>query len=70
MDLLIWIFIAFVVIGIISNVKNKELKNNNISILCRLGFHKFKHIDWEEESPRAIYECKKCGQIKKVMRGV
>ncbi|MFZ0368358.1 MAG: hypothetical protein WAM07_02025 [Halobacillus sp.] len=42
----------------------------NKPILCRIGFHKFKRMDWEEGTPRVIYKCERCGKLKKVMMGM
>ncbi|WP_226577582.1 hypothetical protein [Halobacillus litoralis] len=70
MDLFLWVFIAFVVIGLVTNVITSDLKDRNKHILCRLGIHRYKHVDWEEKSPGAIYKCEKCGKTKRVIRGM
>ncbi|MCA1011588.1 hypothetical protein [Halobacillus halophilus] len=42
----------------------------NKPILCRIGIHKLRRVDWEEGTPRAIYKCDRCGKQKRVMMGM
>lgn len=43
--------------------------NKETAIRCRVGWHSFVHIGWDEQmASGAIYECRRCGKRKKVMR--
>lgn len=47
------------------------LNRDEKSTLCRIGYHKYKQIGWDNEiTSRVIYKCERCDQIKKVMRTV
>ncbi|GAA0333225.1 hypothetical protein [Oceanobacillus sp. FSL W7-1293] len=57
--------IVGIVILLIYYLTTRSEKN----LLCRIGFHQFEHIGWDEEVTfRLIYRCQRCGHKKKVIR--
>lgn len=43
--------------------------NNEKSLLCRIGLHKFEQVDRDNEVKALfIYKCERCGKEKKVIK--
>ncbi|MFG6146975.1 hypothetical protein [Halobacillus sp. B23F22_1] len=64
-------FSIFATIGLVLIVIARGRAQRHGSFLCRMGFHKNKHIRWDDEmKSMAIYQCERCGMTKKVMKNV
>ena len=64
-----YISYGLIFLGIILLLAAWIFTNNHKSLLCRVGFHKYKHMGWDEEMPvMAIHKCERCGYIRKVVR--
>ncbi|MDO6657344.1 hypothetical protein [Anaerobacillus sp. 1_MG-2023] len=57
-------------IGVIAILISSIREHTNKPLLCKIGLHRYKHMDWEQDSPKAIYQCERCGEVKRVMRGM
>jgi hypothetical protein len=64
------ISIVLLGIGVIAVLISSIREHTNKPFLCKIGFHRYKHIDWEQGSPRAIYQCERCEEVKRVMWGM
>ncbi|MBP2004772.1 hypothetical protein [Halobacillus andaensis] len=64
-------FSILAAIGLTLLVIARSRTQRHGSFLCRIGFHKNKHIGWDDEMKSvAIYQCERCGRTKKVMKTV
>jgi hypothetical protein len=64
------ISIVLLGIGVIAVLISSIREHTNKPFLCKIGFHRYKHIDWEQGSPRAIYQCERCEEVKRVIWGM
>lgn len=64
------ISIVLLDIGVIAVLISSIREHTSKPFLCKIGFHRYKHIDWVQGSPRAIYQLERCKEVKRVMRGM
>ncbi|MFD1064725.1 hypothetical protein [Oceanobacillus locisalsi] len=60
---------VFIIVGVVILLTYYLTTRKEKSLLCRIGFHKFEHVGWDDDVPfRLIYRCQRCGYEKKVIR--
>ncbi|MCT1901460.1 hypothetical protein [Oceanobacillus sojae] len=64
-----YLYYISIIVGIIILLTYYLITRSEKNLLCRIGFHKFEHIGWDDEvSFRLIYRCRRCGYVKRVIR--
>ncbi|MFD1415921.1 hypothetical protein [Oceanobacillus jeddahense] len=60
---------ASIIVGIVILLIYYLTTRSEKNLLCRIGFHKFEHVGWDDKVTfRLIYRCQRCGYEKKVIR--
>ncbi|QAS54409.1 hypothetical protein HLI_20395 [Halobacillus litoralis] len=58
-----------IIVGLMLIITVTILLQKESSLLCRVGFHKYERIGWDEEMPNLeVVKCQRCNKEKKVMR--
>ncbi|GGP10129.1 hypothetical protein [Oceanobacillus neutriphilus] len=58
-----------IVVGMVILLAYYLTTRSEKNLLCRIGFHKFEHVGWDNEVPfRLIYRCQRCEYVKRVIR--